>query len=565
MEARSHDPGQTFNNLSPMEKVKKQIIFNTEQLETSCALLSDGKLEEYHIERSYEGATVGSVYLGKIVNLEPSLQAAFVDIGVGKNAFLHYWDMIPATYDLDADEMSPIADEAIADDGKKKRNSFSDRLRALIRNSAKRSKQLRENEKHRRKRKITVKEIPEIFKPGMELLVQVVKGPIGTKGARVSTNLSIPGRYLVLLPYSDHIGLSTKIESNGERNRLRKILKGLDVPEGMGLICRTVGEGSKAVYFQNDLDLLLDTWHKVEEALEKPQVPAVVYSEPTLMERSIRDIMTEDIDEIVVNSPESYAEITESLKKFGGKRLASKVKLYKKASPIFEAYNVQSQIEDIFKRVVPLPGGGYICIDETEALIAIDVNTGKGGSKRTGDQPEVILHTNLEAAQAVARQLRLRNIGGQVVIDFIDMRSAQDRETVYKTMKKLVKSDRAKTHLLPLSRLGLMEMTRQREHESLKDTIYIPCPYCHGSGHIKSELTMSVEIQRRLNTVLRSNKGKEVRVIMHPEILNRLRTEDASLMTELEKRYGKALSFRADDSVHHEEFKLVNPVNGAEY
>lgn len=549
-----------------MDRIKKQIIFNTEQLESSCALLSNGKLEEYHIERPSVGPTVGSVYIGRIVNLEPSLQAAFVDIGIGKNAFLHYWDMIPATYDMDADEMNPVSDEALSDsDGKgKKRNVFSEKLRMWLRHSARRSKQLRESEKHRRKKKITVKEIPEIFPAGTELLVQVVKGPIGTKGARVTTNLSIPGRYLVLLPYSDHIGLSTKIESSAERSRLRKILKELDVPEGMGLICRTVGEGRKKIYFQHDLDLLLDTWHRVEEALEKPQVPAEVYSEPTLMERSIRDIMTEDIDEIIVNSRESFTAITETLDKFGGRRLSNKVKLYKKADPIFTAYNVQSQIEDIFKRVVPLPSGGYICIDETEALIAIDVNTGKGGGKRTGDQPEVILETNLEAAEAVARQLRLRNIGGQVVIDFIDMRSAQDREAVYKLMKKLVKNDRAKTHLLPLSRLGLMEMTRQREHESLKDTIYIPCPYCNGTGHIKSELTMSVEIQRRLNTVLRSNKG-EVRVIMHPEILARLKNQDASLLTEMESRYGKNLSFRADDSIHHEEFKLVNPATGKEY
>ncbi len=549
-----------------MEKINKQIIFNAEQLETSCALLNNGKLEEYHIERPAAGPTVGSVYIGRIVNLEPSLQAAFVDIGVGKNAFLHYWDMIPATFDMDSDDIKPISDEALHGDASpKKRTTFSERLRTFLRTSAQRSKQLRENEKHRRKKKITVKDIPDIFKVGTELLVQVVKGPIGTKGARVTTNLSIPGRYLVLLPYSDHIGLSTKIESSAERSRLRKILKELDVPEGMGLICRTVGEGSKKVYFQNDLDLLLDTWHRVEEALEKPQVPAEVYSEPTLLERSIRDIMTEDINEIVINTREAFESITQTLDKFGGRRLSNKVKLYKKADPIFEAYNVQSQIEDIFKRVVPLPGGGYICIDETEALIAIDVNTGKGGAKRTGDQPEVILQTNLEAADAVARQLRLRNIGGQVVIDFIDMRSAQDRDTVYKHMKKLVKSDRAKTHLLPLSRLGLMEMTRQREHESLKDTIYIPCPYCNGTGHIKSELTMSVEIQRRLNTVLRSNRGKEIRVIMHPEILARLKNQDASLMKELEGRYGRNLSFRADDTIHHEEFKLVNPENGKEY
>lgn len=548
-----------------MEKIKKQIIFNAEQLETSCALLNNGKLEEYHIERSYDDPVVGSVYLGRIVNLEPSLQAAFVDIGVGKNAFLHYWDMIPATFDLDSDEMKPVDESALDENGKpKKKTGIAEKLRMFLRTSAKRSKQLRENEKKRRKSKITVKEIPDLFRPGTELLVQVVKGPIGTKGARVTTNISIPGRYLVLLPYSDHIGLSTKIEKSSERSRLRKILKELDIPEGMGMICRTVGEGRKAIYFQHDLNLLLDTWQRVEEALDKPQVPAVVYSEPTLLERSIRDLMTEDINEIVVNTRDAFELINKTLNKFGGKRLASKVKRYDRPAPIFETYNVQQQIEDIFKREVPLPSGGYICIDETEALIAIDVNTGKGGGKR-GDQPEVILETNLEAAEEVARQLRLRNIGGQVVIDFIDMRLTKDRDTIYKHMRKLVKNDRAKTHVLPLSRFGLMEMTRQREHESLKDTIYIKCPYCHGSGHIKSEISMSVEIQRRLHTVLRSNRVKEVRIIMHPEILNRLKTQDEQLFRDLESKFGRALSFRADDSIHHEEFKLVDPVSGKEY
>ncbi|MDD4181037.1 MAG: Rne/Rng family ribonuclease [Victivallaceae bacterium] len=549
-----------------MEKVKKQIIFNAEELETSCALLNNGKLEEYHIERSYDAPVSGSVYLGRIVNLETSLQAAFVDIGVEKNAFLHYWDMIPATFDLDSDEMNEVDERALDDDGKpKKKTNIAEKLRMFLRTSAKRSKKLRENEKSRRKNKITIKDIPSLFRPGTELLVQVVKGPIGTKGARVTTNISIPGRYLVLLPYSDHIGLSTKIEKSSERSRLRKILKELDIPEGMGMICRTVGEGRKAIYFQHDLNMLLDMWQRVEEALEKPKIPAVVYSEPTLLERSIRDIMTEDINEIVVNTKPAFDLVNETLNKFGGKRLASKVKLYSRPTPIFEAFKIQQQVEDIFKREVSLPNGGYICIDETEALIAIDVNTGKGGAKRTGDQPEVILQTNLEAAAEVARQLRLRNIGGQVVIDFIDMRSAKDRDTVYKHMRKLVKDDRAKTHVLALSRFGLMEMTRQREHESLKDTVYVKCPYCHGSGHIKSEISMSVEIQRRLHTVLRSHRGKEVRVIMHPEVLGRLKNEDEQLFRDLESKFGRALSFRADDLVHHEEFKLVDPVSGKEY
>ncbi|QSH40359.1 Rne/Rng family ribonuclease [Lentisphaerota bacterium ZTH] len=542
-----------------MENKKKKIILNCEKLEARCAIVNNSKLEEYQIERTYEGPKVGSVYLGKIVNLEPALHAAFVNIGANKNAFLHYWDMIPASYEL----QDKISDKEKVTQENKKSSSFSQKLRSMLTQGDK-AKKIREQENKLRRRKITTKDIPSLFPPGTELLVQVVKEPIGTKGARLTTNISIPGRYLVLLPYSDHIGLSSKIDNAQERNRIKKILASLDVPEGMGLICRTVGEGRKAIFFKRDLDMLLDYWHQVEESLEKHKVPSVVYTEPTLIERTVRDFMTEDIDEIIVDNSKAFNKIYKSLRKFGGMRMAAKVIQYNRAQPVFEHFKVKEQLDMIFGRQVPLPSGGYICIDETEALIAIDVNTGKG--KRSGDHPEVIVQTNMEAAEEVARQLRLRNIGGLVVIDFIDMRSARDREKIFKLMRKLVKDDRAKSKILPLSKLGLMEMTRQREHESLQATIFDNCPYCGGSGHIKSPLTMSVEIQRRLRSVLKSRHQKKIaiRVFMHPEILARLKNEDAELLNEMEEAFGRDLSFRADSTLHHEEFRLVDPVTGAE-
>ncbi|MFA6103738.1 MAG: Rne/Rng family ribonuclease [Victivallaceae bacterium] len=549
-----------------MDNVKKQIILNCEKLETRFAMLNNGRLEEYQIERGQCEPRVGSVFLGKIVNLEPTLQAAFVDIGTGKNAFLHYWDMMPSGDEVEDDFAEEHEkNEKPLEAKNKKRTSFSEKLRRVL-GQATGSKQLREKERSRRRKKITMKDIPEMFPQGTELLVQVVKGPIGTKGPRVTTNISIPGRYLVLLPYSDHIGLSSKIDNAQERQRLKKILSELDVPEGMGLICRTVGEGRKAIFFKHDLDMLLDYWHKVELVMSKGVVPSIVYSEPNLLECTVRDFITDDIDQIIVDDDTAFHAIHNALIKFGGTRTARKVVMYDRDIPIFERFKVKEQVNDIFKRQVQLSGGGYICIDETEALIAIDVNTGKG--RKLGDQPETILQTNLEAAEEVARQLRLRNIGGLVVIDFIDMRSAHDRENVFKHMKKLVKDDRAKTKLLPLSKLGLMEMTRQREHESLKDTLYDPCPYCDGSGNIKSAMSMSVEIQRRLNEVLRRRNAKtgiSVRVIMHPDILARLKNEDADLLQELESKYGKNLSFRAESVLHHEEFKLVDPDTNVEY
>ena len=538
--------------------VKKQIILNAEKLERRLAQLSNGKLEQYEIEREEDEPKVGSIYLGRIINLEPALQAAFVDIGVGKNAFLHYWDMLPGGDDL----LERIPDEeTIKKTSPKGRSRSAARKVAVANEKITLAKQIREREK-RRRHKMTIQDIPSFFPPGTELLVQVVKSPIGTKGARVTTNISIPGRYLVLLPYSDHIGLSSKIDNEQERQRLRKILSALDVPEGTGLICRTVGEGRKSVFFKRDLELLLDHWNRAEEALNTQKAPVLVYAEPTLIERTVRDFMTEDIDEIIVDDEAAFKNISAIVRKFGGGKMAAKVMRYTKAQPIFDAYNITAQINEVFRREVQLPSGGYICIDETEALIAIDVNTGHG--KRNGDQPEVIFKTNMEAAEEIARQLRLRNIGGLVVLDFIDMRSSKDREELFRAMKRLTKGDRAKTKVLPLSKLGLMEMTRQREHESVKDTVFDPCPYCHGSGRVKSPVTMSAEIQRHLAMVLKNSKlrGIPIRVVMHPDVLERMKRNDATLLQEMEKRYRNTLSFRADPALHYEDFYLIDPQTG---
>jgi len=546
-----------------MEKTGKQMILNCEKLERRFAMLNDGRLEEYQIERDDSEPKVGNIYLGRIINLEPSLQAAFIDIGAEKNAFLHYHEMLPGGDDL-LDKR--LTEEAEEDEETKSGGGRDEPI------TAKRKKRNESNkpggkaisEALRRKKKLTVADIPEFFKPGMELLVQVVKSPIGTKGARVTTNMSIPGRYLVLMPYSEHIGLSTRIEGGQERDRLRKILSSLELPEGMGLICRTVGEGRKAAFFKRDLDLLLDYWKKIETAMETRKAPAEVFTEPNLVERTIRDFMTEDINGIVVDDKAACKEIADTLRRIGGAKMGEKVTFYNSPKPIFDQYKVNEQLREVFQREARLPGGGYICIDETEALIAIDVNSGRG--RKGTDQPEFILKTNLEAAAEIARQLRLRNIGGLVVLDFIDMRSARDRDEVLKAMKKLVKDDRAKTKVLPISKLGLMEMTRQREHESILDQVYNPCPYCSGTGRIKSPVTMSVEIQRRLNSVLRDRRYKDVpvRVIMHPEVLTRLRNEDAKLLTDIEQKYNHTLSFRADPQLHYEEFRLVDPDTGAE-
>ena len=533
-----------------MENKVREIILNCEKMERRFALMSGGKLEEYKIERDSSDPTPGDIYLGRLVNLDHSLQAAFVDIGAGKNAFLHFRDMIPGNSELIEQFQLEQTVAAEAAGGKKKNNRKA---------GAKLSR-----EQERRRKKITAADIPDIFKPGMELLVQVVKGQIGTKGARVTTDISIPGRFLVLMPYCGHIGLSTRIESAAERERLRKIIEALNIPEGMGVICRTAGEGRRAAFFKRDLELLLDYWDKIASGMEKLSAPAQLFTEPNLIDRTVRDSVTDDISGITVDDPAAYKKIRDTLKRIGGSKLVSRVHLYSGNEPVFEYYHIDEQLAQVFQRKVRLPGGGEIVIDETEAMIAIDVNSGHG--KKACEQPDFILKTNLEAAEEIARQLRLRDIGGLVVIDFIDMRSAGERDEVMRTMKKLVKSDRAKTRVLPLSKLGLMEMTRQREHESIQAQVYTPCPYCSGSGLVKSPVTMSAEIQRKLNSVMRDRKYKGVplRVFMHPEVLARLRNEDAHLLSAMESKYKNELSFRADPMLHYEEFKLIDTETGVE-
>ena len=528
----------------------KEIILNCELMERRMVLMHNGRLEEYLVERDNSEPKAGDIYLGKIINLDPMLQAAFVDIGAAKNAFLHYSDMLQGYSELAENykiEARTAIESGKAVQPKKKKSSGTQAESIHIANG------------------ITAADIPNIFKPGMMILVQVVKAPISTKGARITTDITIPGRFLVLMPYHTHRNLSSRIESAVERERLKKVISELELPSGMGLICRTVGEGRKSTFFKRDLKLLLDYWYGIEKGMENQKVPKLLFTEPNLVDRTLRDFLTEEIEGIIVDDPGAKEHIVSTMKRIGAAKMARKVQLYKGAVPVFDQYKINQQLKEVFQREVKLPSGGAIVIDETEALIAIDVNSGHSKSTAS-DQPEFIFKTNLEAAEEISRQLRLRNIGGLVVIDFIDMKIQSHREEVYKTMKKLVKNDRAKTKVLPLSGFGLMEMTRQREHESIKDQIFNCCPYCGGSGLVKSAVTMSAEIQRKLNAVLRNkhNKNIPVRVFMHPDVLARLRNSDASLLEEIEKKHANDLSFRADPALHYEEFRIVDAVTNTE-
>lgn len=520
-------------------KPYRELIINAEPLETRVALLVDGVLEKFQVERSGESRMVGSIYKGKVQNLEPGLKAAFVDIGQPKNAFLHYWDILPAAEDKSIEIVRENQSEA---------------------------------QKKQRDQKPSLKDIPGLYPVGSEIVIQITKGQIGTKGPRTTTNLALPGRFLVLMPYNGQCGISRKIESKQERDRLKKVLRALTIPEGMGVIIRTAGEGKKIRYFIRDLHMLLRKWGQINDVLESGKNPALLYQEPDIIERTVRDFLTEDIDRVLVDSPEAYTQMLESVSEVSS-RSRRRIAHFKEDIPIFERFNIERQIEQTFQRKVPLPSGGEIVIEETEALVAIDVNTGshKGSGRDSGKN--FILQANVEAARESARQIRLRNIGGLIILDFIDMKNKKDRTTVYKIMREEMENDRAKSHVLPISQLGIMQMTRQRQTESNISGIYTGCPYCASRGIVKSSRSMSVEIQRRVVSIARhlratgqrSEDGPvELRVLLHPTNLERMRQEDEQHLLDIEKAYGVHLSFRADPSYHVENFKVVDPTSGQE-
>jgi ribonuclease G len=513
-----------FNSI---KKRSKQIIINAEHLETRVAVLKEDKLDDFYIERSTEERLVGSIFKGKIQNLEDGLQAAFIDIGMKKNAFIHYWDMIPE----DTDRLEK--EEGVT------------------------------SSRQGRRKKFTPGEMAKKFPVGSEIVVQVTKGAIGTKGPRVTASLSLPGRYLVMMPGSRLKGVSRKIEDAKERQRLKKVLARLPIPQDIGLIVRTAGSGTRKTSFARDLRALLDSWNEIETGIREHPAPCRLYHELDLVDRTVRDALTEDVDRILIDDRDVYERAKKMVARVSrGSR--NRLKLYDGSQPIFDYFDVQRQLEAIFRRRVWLKSGGCIVFDETEAMVAVDVNTGrhKGGK----NQEESIFAVNMEAAEEIARQLRLRNVGGLVVIDFIDMRARKDQNSVLKKLKECLKEDKARTNVLPISQLGLLEMTRQRVAESVRDATYDDCPYCRGRGKVKSPISMSVEIQRHLSEIMkRSRPGREeltLKVAINPAVLERLRKEDEARLMTLEDKYRSHLTFVADPNRHIEEYVIQDMADG---
>lgn len=517
------------------QKDYKEIIINSEALERRVALLQNGVLDDFSVERKEEDRMVGAIFKGKVQNLEAGLKAAFVDIGQDKNAFLHYWDMLPGAGNNDPD------------------------LEIVRENKGKNSGRTEAK---------SIKDIPKVFPIGSEIVVQITKGQIGSKGPRTTTNLALAGRFLVLMPYGGQCGISRKIDDRTERNRLKRIITNLSLREGMGVIIRTVGESKPEKFFDRDLQLLLQQWDEIEAKMKTVRGSACLYQEPDLIGLTARDFLTEDVDRVQVDKKEDYDRLIESVQKISPKS-KSKINHFDEEIPIFERFSVERQIEQTFMRKVPLPSGGEIVIEETEALVSIDVNTGSHKVDRK-DGKNFILQANIEAGVEVARQLRLRNLGGLVIIDFIDMKNKGDQRKVHQRMKAAMSEDKAKHNILPISQLGIMQITRQRHEESNTSGIYDDCHYCSGRGIVKSSRSVSIEIQRRIISAVRqvkvdlTRRDIKFKVYMHPSSLRRLRGPDASLIGLMERNYDITLTFEASESFHVENFKVIDELTDKE-
>jgi len=507
----------------------KELIINTEALERRVALIENGVLQAFDVERLDEERMVGAIFKGKVQNLEPGLKAAFVNIGQEKNAFLHYWDMLPGANN----------DPSIEIVRENKRKTPHNRVEAK-----------------------SIQEIPKVFPVGSEIIVQITKGQIGSKGPRTTTNLSLAGRFLVMMPYAGQCGISRKIDDKAERSRLKRIISNLSRREGMGVIIRTAGQNKPERFFDRDLHLLLQQWDEIEAKMKSQDSPCFLYQEPDLIGLTARDFLTDDIDRVQIDRKEDYTRLIETIQRISPKS-KSKVTHFDEEIPIFERFNVERQVEQTFMRRVLLPSGGEIVMEETEALVSIDVNTGSHKGDRK-DGKNFILQANIEAAAEVCRQMRLRNLGGLVIIDFIDMKNKGDQRKVFQKMKSSMADDKAKHNILPISQLGIMQITRQRHDESNSSGIYEPCPYCSGRGIVKSPRAVSIEIQRKITSVVRrlreENIEKEaiLKIFLHPSTLRRLRGPDSKLIDRMERNYGLKLTFEAAETYHVENFKLID-------
>jgi ribonuclease G len=501
--------------------VGKRIVVNAGVTETRVAVQEGSLLIGLYVERQRQRSIVGNVYKGIVTNVLPGMQAAFVDIGLSKDAFLYAGDYTA---------------------------NLGDYERLMLSDSEEEDLEVEEVE-----RREAPPPIEDLLRKGQEVLVQVSKESLGTKGARVTSFISLPGRYLVYMPQAHHIGVSRRIRDDHERDRLRQIVRSLNPPAG-GFIVRTVAEGKGEEEFASDVQFLIRLWEQIQNRYAHAPAPSVLHEEMDLIFRTVRDLFSPEIEEFLVDSPGAYQKALESTSSLVP-ALAPRVKLYEGSAPIFEATGIEKEIEKALRRRVWLKSGGYIVIDQTEALISIDVNTGKYVGKR--DLEQTVLKINLEAVGEAVRQIRLRDLGGIIIIDFIDMEREEHRQQVFRALKKALAEDKARTNVLEISELGLVEMTRKRVRQDLQSVFCAPCPTCKGSGVVKSDPALAAEIFRKVQAAAAELGGQEILIRVHPELASHLETGEREGMERLQALIGRKLSLQAVSALHRDEYEIT--------
>src|SRR5262245_874448 len=520
--------------------MNKEMIASSNGHETMVAILEDDQVAEVFVERERQRGVVGNVYKGRVSKVLPGMQSSFIDLGLERDGFLYVADVVDTMEEFDKLE-SGDEDTGHANGG----STGSPSPRAESRGD-------RDRDKPHAK-------IEELLKEGQEILVQVVKEPLGTKGARLTSHVTMAGRFLVFMPTVDHVGVSRKIESRDERARLRGIVREFRDSRGFtgGVIIRTAASGRPKEDIVKDLEAFHTIWTEIRQKTESQRAPAVVYREQSLVSKLLRDLLTEEFQAIRIDNAQEYQRVLELVEQIMP-NLASKVKLYTKPFPIFDEYGVQAEIDKALKSKVWLKSGGSIVINQTEALVAIDVNTGRYvGKKSAGRLEDTIVKTNLEAVKEIVRQIRLRDLGGIIVLDLIDMEEKKNRQKVLQAVEQELKRDRSPSKALQVSDFGLIIITRKRVKQSLERVMTEPCPYCSGTGTIKSTSTICYEILSEVRKIGPDLNGHRLLLRVNPDIARALKEEESAVVRDLRQTLGKEVTIKPDLKLHHEQFDVM--------
>lgn len=508
----------------------KEILINTSSKEKRCAVLSYGKLQDLIFERKSNRQLSGNIYRGQVINILHNIQSAFIDINEGENGFIHINDIVENTqkfqemFDMEFDwdyDISSI-----------------------------------------KPRKVKDADISKFMEIGHPVLVQVVKEPIGSKGARLTSNISIPGRYLVLLPNTPHRGVSRKVANREERDRLKKIIRAFEMPQKVGLICRTASVSAPTEVLIQEAHELLKIWEKIMQDFQHLSEPACLYRESDLIKKAIVKAVDKKFNRILIDSYKTFQYARKIYHRYKSEHII-KLEFYRDKVPMFDRFMVENEISRCLKRKIWLQSGGYLFFDKTEAMYTIDVNSGRSSSSNENiGVEETLVRINMEAAEEIARQLRIRNIGGLIICDFIDMRSRRNQRRVLDTLKESMKEDSAKCTILGMSDFGLVEMTRQRIRESLIQTLFTHCPYCNGKGMIKNHESVSIEIERSIKRLMIQHQKNQLKLVVHPELNEYLTKSDKKFFESIAKKEKGEILFELDDELHLNGFEFYSLTDG---